>query len=121
MRTPDVHRRVTSRVFIERCHANNDVRLRGALSYEVRATNRTEMPELSGRRFKGRQFLFTFEPAEVLPHNACGRCESSSMSLATSAAMTMTNWHVQLIDFVLNGTTKTTALHIFTLCKSRAS
>jgi hypothetical protein len=32
--------------------------------------------------------------------------------------MAMTNWHIQLIDFVLNGTTQTTALHIFTLCKT---
>jgi hypothetical protein len=43
------------------------------------------------------------------------------MSFAASAAMAMTNWHIYLINIVLNGTAQTTALHIFTLCKSYAA
>jgi hypothetical protein len=121
MRTPDVHSRFAARIFIERCHAHNDVRLCEALGHEMRATNRTEMSELSGRRLEGRQFLFTFEPTKVLPHNTGVRRKGGSMRLTASAAMAMTDWHIQLIDFVLNGTTQATALHIFTLGKYRTS
>ena len=121
MRTPNVHSRFAARIFIERGHAHNDVWLCEALGYEVGATNRTEMSELSGRCLKGRQFLFTFEPTEVLPHNTGVRRKGGGMSFAASVAMAMTNWHIQLIDFVLNGTTQTAALHIFTLGKYRTS
>lgn len=47
MRTPDVHSRFAARIFIECCHANNNVGLCEALGHEVRTANRTEMPELS--------------------------------------------------------------------------
>lgn len=47
VRTPYVHDWPGTGVFVECCHANNDVGLREALGHEVRAADRTEMPELS--------------------------------------------------------------------------
>ena len=90
------------------------MRLRNALGYEVRTTNGAEMPELARRRLKRRQFFFASHPSEVLPHNTCIRRKRGSMGFAACTAMAVANWHIQLIDFVLNGTTQTTALHPFT-------
>jgi hypothetical protein len=93
------------------------MRLRNALGYEMRTANGTEVPEFSWRRFKGRQFLFAFNPPEMLSHNTCIRRKPGSMGFATSTAMAVANWHIQLIDFVPNGPTQATALHTFTFCK----
>jgi hypothetical protein len=119
MRTPNMHTGSGSRIFVQSCYANNDMRLRNALGYEVRTTNGTEMPELARRRLKRRQFFFAFHPSEMLPHNTCIRRKRGSMGFAASTAMTVANWHIQLIDFVLNDSTQATALHIFTLYKCR--
>jgi hypothetical protein len=61
------------------------------------------MPELSGRRLKGRQLFLALDPAEVFSHHACGRGKRGRVRFTTSAAMAMADRHVQLIDFIFDG------------------
>ena len=103
MRAPDMHSWLAARVFIQRCYAYDEQRLCWPFGNKVRAANRTEMPELAGRRLKSTQLFFALQSTEMLAPDSGGRCKHCGMGFAASLAMTMNDGRIELIDFVFDG------------------
>ena len=57
MRSPDMHSRCYAWGVIERCHPEDDMRLRRSLGDKLRSTNRTKAPQLPRRGLVGGEFL----------------------------------------------------------------
>ena len=89
-----------ARIVIERRNAQDHVRLRWSLSKEVSSAYSTEPSQLTWRRFERSEvFLTAFDP-EVRAQNPSRRRERARMGLTAGYAMTMPNWHVELIHVV---------------------
>lgn len=99
-----------ARIVIKGRDPHDHMGLGRALSHQVAATARAEMPQLAGRGLETGQQLKAPDPAKMLTIDPGRRGEWRRMGLAAGMAMTMADRHIEAVDFIGDGLAQATAV-----------
>ena len=110
MGRPDVRGGPDARIIVQRRYPHDHMGLMPTLCYQMGAAARTEMPELTRRRFNGRQQFLSLRPAKMFAHYASGGDKRRRMYFAAACAVAVADRHVQLVHLIADTFAEATSI-----------